>query len=717
LELQEFLQDIPYLAALDATVLNELLAQLEVQNVADKHILIEEGTPGETIFLLLEGEVIVTSESSGLKQDLLRLKPGEFFGLMALVDDEPRAASCVASGPISVASLSREAYLQLSRKRPSLALALQRTLGKQLARDLRNITQRTGELLNALPAPTPEDLHYDVVVMGGGPLGMIYATWLKKLRPKTKVAVVERRDNPGHKVGESTLSTTVRAFQAMGLSRPILRRLFANKAGLRFFYTDESTDRLKSPLDGVDIEETYQVERRILEMALQETTSRMGVKIFKGTRVVIKESDINSPVKEIVCQGPDDDNFVLRCRVFCDASGSASALLRHLGLYRKDTDMYGTFNTNSYFAYFRPKQDLPVDGWQYPTTRHICFPDGWLWFITLTSWEGTPDDNIKEMINYLLDHPDEADESYLGRDEIAEKFGCQSEQIVSIGFTIRADRDVDKMPIQERFEHYVNKYSAIKWVLDHYELIEAPYKGKRRAYSAFMKMAHDAIQVAGDGWCVIGDAAVFTNPLFSPGLSYGTGTAYMAAKDTVKALDNGDVSRQAFATYEKYAHDIFNQILNETDMLHRSFNDEESYERVLACKIFFGALGAVPRTTYSDSDPFVFDLLNPDWVETVNALMEVQRKGEAEGTPPAEVSKRVSAIVDPFIEEIVNSPEFGEVGLGRFLNYYTQEGKRVGKKGRPRSLYVAISCHNCSRWADDSLQKCPYCGVPLNGNA
>jgi flavin-dependent dehydrogenase len=256
---------------------------------------------------------------------------------------------------------------------------------------------------------------------------------VRRFRPGTRVVVIERRDKPGHKVGESTLSTTVRCFNAMGLNHSVLRRLFGNKAGLRWFHTEEDGDTLNLPFDIVDIEETYQVERRVLETAMQYmATTREGVELLTDTQVMIRESDLESDINTLVCKDVNGDKFNLRCKVVCDASGPASVIPRHLGVYRKDPAMLNTFNYNSYFAYFRPKKELPIDFWSYPATRHICFKEGWLWFISLISWEQNPTENLEAMIHHLLDLEAESDADYPTREELSEQFGLTNEPVFSI---------------------------------------------------------------------------------------------------------------------------------------------------------------------------------------------------------------------------------------------------------------------------------------------
>ncbi|MEJ2749447.1 MAG: tryptophan 7-halogenase [Anaerolineae bacterium] len=555
----------------------------------------------------------------------------------------------------------------------------------------------------------------DVAVIGGGPIGLVYATWVRRFRPQTHVVVLERRQRPGHKVGESTLSTTIRCFNAMGLNHAVLRRLFGNKAGLRWFHTEEDSQELNGHFDIIDIEETYQVERRVLETAMQYlATSREGVELLTGTRVLIRESKLDGPEKQLMCEDENGDRFILRAKLICDASGPASVIPRHLGLYRKEPERYDSFNYNSYFAYFRPKEDVPIDFWSYPATRHICFKEGWLWFISLITWENNPYEKVDEMIRYLIDFPGEEDEDYPTREALCEQFGLTTEPIMSIGFTLRDDRDIGGMPIQERFDYWVNKYPAIRWVLDHFELVEGPYEGKQRAHFAFMNMLHDVEQIAGDGWCVIGDAAMFINPFFSLGLNYGTGTAYMAAKDTVAGLDANDVSQQAFANYQQYATELFRVKLLETDMYYRSFNHLRSYERALALVIAWGITDVLPRGTYSDSDPYVFDPLNPEWVDVIERLAAIQREGEREHRPPAEIADSVTEVVNAFIEHLNQTRQLYSIPLGNYTRFYGNDWQRseMPRYEKGRGDYEAIPCPQCSLFFDDSVRRCPYCGEP-----
>ena len=57
----------------------------------------------------------------------------------------------------------------------------------------------------------------DVAIIGSGPQGLMYATWLKRARPDLRVVILDRHKAPGHKIGESTLSGFCKALRSQGI--------------------------------------------------------------------------------------------------------------------------------------------------------------------------------------------------------------------------------------------------------------------------------------------------------------------------------------------------------------------------------------------------------------------------------------------------------------------------------------------------------------------
>src|SRR5574344_2401770 len=61
-------------------------------------VIISEFEPGDCFYLIQTGEVQLIKCVNGTKKNLDILKPGEFFGEMAILDNSPRSATCMAIG-------------------------------------------------------------------------------------------------------------------------------------------------------------------------------------------------------------------------------------------------------------------------------------------------------------------------------------------------------------------------------------------------------------------------------------------------------------------------------------------------------------------------------------------------------------------------------------------------------------------------------------------
>ena len=116
---------------------NEVLSlQRFLQTYRKSTVIFEEGSNGNEMYLIHTGSVALTTardESSPVT--LAILKPGDFFGEMALVDDAPRSASAVAIEDTQLIVLDRTKFLFTVRQQPQFALSIMHTLCQRL-RDL-----------------------------------------------------------------------------------------------------------------------------------------------------------------------------------------------------------------------------------------------------------------------------------------------------------------------------------------------------------------------------------------------------------------------------------------------------------------------------------------------------------------------------------------------------------------------------------------------------
>ena len=102
--------------------LNKLAEETDVVSFPAGTTIVEEGLLGETMFVVTSGEAKVMRG----KRRLGTVRPGDFFGEVALLDGAPRSASVVAETPVVAIRLFRRTLLNDARGR---AAALAQDLG------------------------------------------------------------------------------------------------------------------------------------------------------------------------------------------------------------------------------------------------------------------------------------------------------------------------------------------------------------------------------------------------------------------------------------------------------------------------------------------------------------------------------------------------------------------------------------------------------------
>ena len=92
----ETLRGLPYFADLPDRLLQAVCAGSEQVDVDQGTVIIEEGTDSVEMYVVVEGELIVTKRTAEKDVELARLGPGEVVGEIALLDGAPRTATVEA---------------------------------------------------------------------------------------------------------------------------------------------------------------------------------------------------------------------------------------------------------------------------------------------------------------------------------------------------------------------------------------------------------------------------------------------------------------------------------------------------------------------------------------------------------------------------------------------------------------------------------------------
>src|SRR5687767_1375384 len=93
---------------LPAPALQQLRAAAAEKSFGDTELIFKEGDPGDGLYMVKSGAVEISAEvHNGQRQVLSALPPGEIFGEMAVLDEQPRSACASARGDTTVYFLPR----------------------------------------------------------------------------------------------------------------------------------------------------------------------------------------------------------------------------------------------------------------------------------------------------------------------------------------------------------------------------------------------------------------------------------------------------------------------------------------------------------------------------------------------------------------------------------------------------------------------------------
>lgn len=95
-------------------------------------VIIAEFEPGDCFYLIQSGNVQLVKCVNGASKNLDILKPGEFFGEMAILDKSPRSATCMAAGRVECLEFNKENFEILITGNPQIALILLKLFCKRI---------------------------------------------------------------------------------------------------------------------------------------------------------------------------------------------------------------------------------------------------------------------------------------------------------------------------------------------------------------------------------------------------------------------------------------------------------------------------------------------------------------------------------------------------------------------------------------------------------
>lgn len=112
------------------------------EQLAAGQVVLREGERAKAVYLVIRGEVEVVRVRGDQQLRLNLVGPGDWFGLVAMVSEGPRSATCRAVGATEIGVLGTSTFALLFNAHADLCLAFQKALARQLARDFRNLDKQ-----------------------------------------------------------------------------------------------------------------------------------------------------------------------------------------------------------------------------------------------------------------------------------------------------------------------------------------------------------------------------------------------------------------------------------------------------------------------------------------------------------------------------------------------------------------------------------------------
>lgn len=339
----------------------------------------------------------------------------------------------------------------------------------------------------------------DVIVVGAGPAGSSSAILLRQRG--YRVIVLEREVFPRFVVGESLLPAAWDMWEKLGVRERIERTNYPVKRGVLFriedkqetseflIRTDEYPEYFTRPY-------TYHVDRAHFDHSLLDRAVEVGADVRQGWEVddVLFEGSRATGVRAV---DPEGKRHELSARFIIDASGRRTLLATRLGRRYKNPDLLKV----AYYTHFQGGGARRSDDGSTVTDIHST-EGGWIWYIPLR--DDTVSVGVVLDASYVQKHktgPQALFDRALGGDELIRGWLDGAEQ---------------------KFE--LKKISSISYLADSF---------------------------VGDGFLLVGDAAMFIDPIFSAGVMLAMRSADYAVEVIAPALESGDVSSSALASYEE----------------------------------------------------------------------------------------------------------------------------------------------------------------------
>ena len=386
---------------------------------------------------------------------------------------------------------------------------------------------------------SPSMRRFDVVILGGAFSGASAAILLKRDRPGLSVLIVERQVRFDEKVGEATTE-----MSGMFLTRRLaqwqhLEMEHLPKEGLRYwFQNDKVRGHANASESGAFLRSTvpsFQLRRDALDEHLLATAVEEGAELIRPARV--QDVELGDFDHRVTFE-KDGETETVSCGWVLDATGRACFLGKRLGLIERNKEhptaaVWCRWQDVRHLDDFAARGPLSLSRGNVSSrrlaTNHYMGFGYWVWFIPLGN----------------------------GETSVGVVFDTRLVELDKDGY----DAFLRRIPMAA-------------------ELLQGA-RMRSEDLRTFSNLAYVTKQYMGNGWALLGDAAAFLDPYYSPGLDHAS-FSVEGTVEIVKAQTEGQDVQARIAehneiflrSYRRFFDSIYKDkyfYMGEHDLLSASF--------------------------------------------------------------------------------------------------------------------------------------------------
>jgi flavin-dependent dehydrogenase len=356
---------------------------------------------------------------------------------------------------------------------------------------------------------------YDVVIVGGALSGAGTAILLLRERPQLRVLIVEKSATLARRVGEATIEiSTYFLTHSLGLMQ-YLNETQLTKQGLRFWFANERVTQLDQCSEigpGYTVRvPAFLVDRAAMDEEILRRACAMGAELWRPANVQMVELASGGTQTLTVRRQERTDTVTARWVV--DASGVAAVLARQQGWWRPNSAHPTTAVWSRWkgvkdwdgleLAKKHPKWAAACYGIRGTGTNHLMGDGWWAWLIALKGGD------------------------------------------VSVGVVFDQRRVTwpEGGSMGKRLKDFLMQHPAGRELMADAEWMEGDLHWRKN-------LPYYSTTYAGDGFSLVGDAAAFLDPYYSPGMDWIAFSATCTA-ELILAQQRGEPMAQRLEKHNR----------------------------------------------------------------------------------------------------------------------------------------------------------------------